>query len=177
MNRLERLVDRLERTVSARELEYTNQLLAATHLAAQEAVQAIHRRPDAPILQRGTTIEEDTLKSLSNNNSLSDNLLLPPDRGSTDLPTVLPDESSASSSSTSLRQRICKLEDSINHQINRTDDDLISSGCQIPTVVESMSVYAYQDIVSGPLAQFLACSAKIGGDVATQADFVRKAFE
>lgn len=154
--------------MSARELEYTNQLLNATQQAAVDAVSAIlphsQRRPDAPVLQRGATIEEDTLKSLSNNNSLSDNLLLP---------AVLPkDSTSSTSSSTSLKQRQAKAEDSVN----RTDDDLISS-CQIPTVVENMSVYAYQDIVSGPLAQWLALSAKIGGDVATQAEFVRKAFE
>lgn len=183
VNRLERLVDRLERTVSARELEYTNNLLTATHQVAVEAVQhaiqqqQITRRPDAPPFQRGATIEEDTLKSLSYNNSLSE--------APGDLPTVLPDpiaSDSTSSSSTSLKQRIAKLEDCIN----RTDDDLLNNsssggasvgGVQIPTVVESMSVYAYQDIVSGPLAQWLALSTKIGGDVATQADFVRKAFE
>lgn len=188
VNRLERLVDRLERSVSARELEYTNHLLCATQQAASEAVQSAlghtthQRRPDAPLLQRGATIEEDTLKSLSNNNSLSDNLVSDNSRpaASTNeqLPTVLPESGAgdSTSSSTSLKQRICKLEDSVNNQINRTDDDLLSSG-QIPTVVENMSVYAYQDIVSGPLAQFLALSTKIGGDVATQADFVRKAFE
>jgi len=171
INRLERLVDRLERTVSARELEYTNQLLTATQQAAVEAVSAIGQkvatsRP-TPLLQRGATIEEDTLKSLSNNNSLSDNLL-----DSKDFPAVLPDPHSSSSSSTSFKHRIAKLEDSIN----RTDDDLINCS-QIPTVVENMSVYAYQDIVAGPLAQWLTLSSKIGGDVATQADFVRKAFD
>lgn len=81
-----------------------------------------------------------------------------------------------------LEQRVASLEESAC-QINCTDDDLL---CQIPTVVEetvccnktdSMSVMAYQDIVSGPLAQFLTLSAKIGGDVATQADFVKKAFD
>lgn len=40
-----------------------------------------------------------------------------------------------------------------------------------------MSVNAYEDIILGPLAQFLDSSNKIGGDVATQADFVKKAFD
>lgn len=39
-----------------------------------------------------------------------------------------------------------------------------------------MSVYGFQDILSGPFAQFLQLSSKIGGDVAQQADFVNKAF-
>lgn len=39
-----------------------------------------------------------------------------------------------------------------------------------------MSVYGFQDILSGPFAQFVQLSAKIGGDVAQQAEFVQKAF-
>lgn len=39
-----------------------------------------------------------------------------------------------------------------------------------------MSVYGFQDILSGPFAQYLQLSSKIGGDVAQQADFVNKAF-
>jgi adenylyl cyclase-associated protein len=40
-----------------------------------------------------------------------------------------------------------------------------------------MSVNAYEDIILGSLAQFLDLSKKIGDDVATQADFVKKAFD
>lgn len=40
-----------------------------------------------------------------------------------------------------------------------------------------MSVYAYEDIVNGSLAQFLNLSLKIGDDVATQSSFVKNAFE
>lgn len=40
----------------------------------------------------------------------------------------------------------------------------------------TMSVLGYQDIVSGPLAQYLSLSAKIGGDVAQHAENVAKAF-
>lgn len=39
-----------------------------------------------------------------------------------------------------------------------------------------MSVYGFQDILSGPFAQYLQLSKKIGGDVAKHAEFVEKAF-
>lgn len=39
-----------------------------------------------------------------------------------------------------------------------------------------MSVYGFQDILSGPFAQYLQLSTKIGGDVAKQSEFVNKAF-
>lgn len=42
---------------------------------------------------------------------------------------------------------------------------------------KTMSVAAYEDIISGSLAQFLELSEKIGDDVATQAEYVKKAFE
>lgn len=38
------------------------------------------------------------------------------------------------------------------------------------------SVTAYQDIVAGPLEQFLQLSRKIGGEVAQQSEFVKLAF-
>ncbi|XP_065166269.1 adenylyl cyclase-associated protein 1 isoform X2 [Atheta coriaria] len=40
-----------------------------------------------------------------------------------------------------------------------------------------MSVYGYQDVMSGPLAQFLAVSQQLGGDVATHAAMVKTAFD
>lgn len=40
-----------------------------------------------------------------------------------------------------------------------------------------MSVNAYEDIILGSLAQFLQLSKKIGDDVATQAEFVKQAFD
>lgn len=42
---------------------------------------------------------------------------------------------------------------------------------------KAMSVNAYEDIILGSLAQFLELSKKIGDDVATQAEFVKKAFD
>ncbi|XP_055321729.1 adenylyl cyclase-associated protein 1 [Sitodiplosis mosellana] len=40
-----------------------------------------------------------------------------------------------------------------------------------------MSVNGFEDILNDPFAQYLQLSAKIGGDVAQQADFVKKAFK
>ncbi|XP_026290976.1 adenylyl cyclase-associated protein 1 isoform X1 [Frankliniella occidentalis] len=40
-----------------------------------------------------------------------------------------------------------------------------------------MSLQVFSDIVAGPLAQYLALSSKIGGDVAEQAGFVKNAFD
>lgn len=45
------------------------------------------------------------------------------------------------------------------------------------SIDKAMSVNAYEDIILGSLAQFLELSKKIGDDVATQADFVKKAFD
>ncbi|ALC38576.1 capt, partial [Drosophila busckii] len=41
----------------------------------------------------------------------------------------------------------------------------------------SMSVAGFEDIVAGPLSQYLSLSAKIGGDVAEHAKFVKAAFD
>lgn len=99
------------------------------------------------------------------------------------LPTVLPN----------LEKRIESLEEDLQQQKSENFSFEDRNSLLIPTVVQqleikdppkrensketSMSVNAYEDILLGPLAQFLATSAKIGGDVATQADFVKKAFE
>lgn len=45
------------------------------------------------------------------------------------------------------------------------------------SIEKAMSVNAYEDIILGSLAQFLELSKKIGDDVATQAEFVKKAFD
>ena len=39
-----------------------------------------------------------------------------------------------------------------------------------------MSVDGFEDIVAGPLSQYLTLSAKIGGDVAQHAELVKSAF-
>ena len=104
------------------------------------------------------TTEEGTFTSqpqVSSSYSQTD-LTSPDDRF---LPTVLPH----------IEQRLEKL-----HQEQRRSK-LIE---QETSVVENaMSVNAYEDIILGPLAQFLSLSKTIGDDVAAQAEFVKKAFD
>lgn len=40
-----------------------------------------------------------------------------------------------------------------------------------------MSVFGFEDIVNGPLAQYLQISAKIGGDVVEHSKLVQGAFD
>lgn len=87
-----------------------------------------------------------------------------------------------------LEQRITELE----NNLNKSEEELV----EIPTVVSqivldkvtfndvnttttanNMSVNGYEDIIAGYLNPFLALSTKIGGDVATIADLVKKAFK
>lgn len=141
--RLEKIVDRLERTVSARELEFVNQALTS----AISTVSTLEKRD----------FESPPLPS-------------PPAEFYQDL-TV------------KLEQKVNTLETNINSFIDIQPEEDFQ---QIPTVVtqiyldnnsSNMSVNAYQDIISDNLAQFLTLSTKIGGDVAQQASFVKKAFE
>ncbi|CRL04045.1 CLUMA_CG017159, isoform B [Clunio marinus] len=73
------------------------------------------------------------------------------------LPTVLPH----------IEQRLEKV-----HQEQRLSKLLELFNCE-----KAMSVNAYEDIILGSLAQYLELSKKIGDDVATQSDFVKKAFD
>lgn len=41
----------------------------------------------------------------------------------------------------------------------------------------SMSVAGYEDLLTGPVREYLALSQKIGGDVATHSKLVEKAFQ
>lgn len=75
------------------------------------------------------------------------------------LPTVLPH----------LEKRLERIE-----QEQRRSREIVDSNHQQQP--KAMSVNAYEDIILGPLAQFLELSAKIGDDVAKQVDFVKKAF-
>lgn len=75
------------------------------------------------------------------------------------LPTVLPH----------LEKRLERIE-----QEQQRSREIVDSNQQEP---KAMSVNAYEDIILGPLAQFLELSTKIGDDVATQADLVKKAFD
>lgn len=85
------------------------------------------------------------------------------------LPTVLPH----------IEQRLERLQQEQKHQQQQQQK---TKKQEFFAVLEDnhekkMSVAAYEDIISGSLAQFLELSEKIGDDVATQAEYVKKAFE
>lgn len=75
------------------------------------------------------------------------------------LPTVLPH----------LEKRLERIE-----KEQRRSREIVEKQAEQP---KAMSVNAYEDIISGPLAQFLELSSKIGNDVATHAESVKKAFD
>jgi hypothetical protein len=77
------------------------------------------------------------------------------------LPTVLPH----------LERRLERIEQEQRRSREISEEDIKE---QLP---KAMSVNAYEDIILGPLAQFLELSNKIGDDVATQSAFVKSAFD
>lgn len=67
------------------------------------------------------------------------------------------------------------------HQLPEVIDQLCTELFASPDAPDhspptSMSVNGYQDIVSGPLTQYIDLSKKIGGDVAKHAETVERAF-
>lgn len=147
---MERLVDRLERSISARELEIANRTF----------------------------------------NSVIEKKRSSFDIEAAELPPLPPEQESVSS----LDKRIDRIENSLT-KINdsfKKDSSEISGVIQdgegslenIPTVLDeyliediNMSVNGYQDIILGPVSQYLQLSNKIGGDVAKQAQIVKQAFD
>ncbi|KNC31171.1 hypothetical protein FF38_14273 [Lucilia cuprina] len=166
VNRLEKLVERLERSISARELEIAN------------------RTFDSVLEKKRASFDLET----------------------TELPPVPVENLSVSEQTVKLNQRIERIEESLGkinerHSLSSRSDSLVhnhhnqlpkdNSLEDIPTVLDdfsslpppppplelNMSVLGFQDIMAGPLSQYLALSAKIGGDVAKHAEFVKKAFD
>ena len=81
------------------------------------------------------------------------------------LPTVLPH----------LEKRLERIEQEQRRSREITDEEItIIKDNDQP---KAMSVNAYEDIILGPLAQYLDLSNKIGDDVAKHAEFVKKAFD
>lgn len=190
VNRLERIVERLERTVSARELEAVNATLNAvlqesiappeshrdvpqldslpppspppppqSAAADDAAVQAagdplpsppppLPRSP-VPLLYNGDSVDLDILPTVINN----DPVVVATQTETTAVRTPSPPPPPTPSPPPQVVAPVVIHTDSI-----------------------AMSVLGYQDIVDGPLAQYLALSQKIGGDVATHAASVQRAF-
>ncbi|KAJ6648532.1 Adenylyl cyclase-associated protein 1, partial [Pseudolycoriella hygida] len=144
IDRLEKIIERLERTVSARELASVNGTLnAVIQKTDSEELDSLPlplppSTPNFDLLIGETVIEN---YPLLNGKKASIDL--------ENLPTVI--------------QQICSDE-----YLTQDEPDYSP-----PT---SMSVLGYQDIVSGPLFEYINLSKKIGGDVAVHAEAVEKAF-
>lgn len=178
VNRLERIVDRLERTVSARELESVNATLnAVIQKTDSEELDSLPLPPPPPTPQQLLPPPSEPLSTeQSEVEELQSPLAAPPPEFENS-PAVVTEP--------------VRIE---HHQPPLYNGDSVDLD-SLPTVISqicieeylceeepdfspptSMSVYGYQDIVSGPFAQYLSLSKKIGGDVAKHSETVEKAF-
>ncbi|XP_055711622.1 adenylyl cyclase-associated protein 1 isoform X2 [Phlebotomus papatasi] len=160
--RLEKIVDRLERSVSARELAIVNQTLDSAKKSDALALKDSIERADCYLTQEESLDFE-----------------LPPPPTPPPTATVAQNFSALSAD---LEQRINNLEESVVRNGRAEQEDVIPTVVQLiskekPKETASMSVQGYEDIVAGSVAQFLKLSQKIGGDVAAQAELVRGAFD
>lgn len=200
INRLERICERLERAVSGRVLEITNEQLNTSLGAATAATSTDNNRnpnrnsdeidnlplpslpttpassatitQSAPHDDSSATLElppgEENYLRNNNNNNLDNycDLATP-----TPPPPLTPASTDATIASEDLDLNIPTVIAQIENSIFLNEQSPADY-----TPPKTMSVYGFQDIVNGPLAQYLQLSAKIGGDVAKHADIVRKAF-
>lgn len=161
LNRLENLVERLERSLTAKELAIANQTL-------DSVLETRRRSFDIESAELPPIPEPKPRQPSTNSNSDSFSLRLE-----------------------RIENSLGRLNDSYKRESlseNQTHTDAEGSLENIPTVLEdfqvhepepidTMSVLGYQDIFNGPFSQYLTLSQKIGGDVAQHSEFVRKAFE
>lgn len=191
VNRLEKLLDRLERTVLARELNFASEALDLR----QEVISNI-KTSTSPPSKVVATNNCDTINSninvSSNHNNNNSNQVIQEEITNKDKDTTI-------TFSQKLEQRISELESNLERRLSgdsaieesdiKLYEDFVDS--IIPTVVsqivvvekadnsceDKMSLNGFEDIILGYLNPFLELSKKIGGDVATQADLVKTAFE
>ncbi|XP_058819681.1 adenylyl cyclase-associated protein 1 isoform X2 [Topomyia yanbarensis] len=207
IDRLERIVDRLERTVSAKELEETRRILKDVCHAGKVVVSGTVPITDEnctaeendKLLDPNSNSELPTVlpstppPSASYLHQQLDSLeaTLFPELNSSGS-AAAKDHSSAEHSIDALPTVISQvvLDNSIssNHSNDHEQNSVLESIDFLPTdndldcsedLARSniMSVNAYEDIILGSLAKFLTLSNKIGGDVATQAELVKQAFD
>ncbi|XP_067625072.1 uncharacterized protein capt isoform X2 [Eurosta solidaginis] len=180
VNRLEKLVERLERSVSARELEIANRAFDTVRAKKRESFDL--ETTELPPLPVETLTEQLSLQTENLNERIG--------KIETSLNRINDRHSSSISNSISQYSQPQK-EDQLQQQQGSLEN--------IPTVLEdykvslsptlaaeeeslllppppNMSVLGFQDIISGPLSQYLALSGKIGGDVAKHAQLVKLAF-
>ncbi|XP_054744955.1 adenylyl cyclase-associated protein 1 isoform X3 [Anastrepha obliqua] len=182
VNRLEHLVERLERSVSARELEIANRTFDT--VLAKKCESFDLESTELPPLPVESLTEQLSLQTENLNDRIG--------KIETTLNRI--NDRHSSSLSTSISQYSQQQRDQEEKQ-RYTEGSLEN----IPTVLEDyqvsprpfstteedslllpsppdMSVLGFQDIISGPLRQYLALSEKIGGDVAKHAQLVKLAF-
>lgn len=192
---MEQLVERLERSLSVRELEIANKTFTSVLERKRESFDLeTTDLPPIPISQQTNQLNqrieriETTLNKL--NDSYSNSLSLNGSSSSSgghhhskhpykhiqqqqqqqqsdgsleNIPTVLEDFHTEANTQTSPQPETS----SIKAIVRSSETEHI----------HDMSVFGYQDIINGPLSQYLALSAKIGGDVAQQAALVKLAFD
>ncbi|XP_055376165.1 adenylyl cyclase-associated protein 1 [Condylostylus longicornis] len=180
VDRLEKLVERLERSVSAHQLEIANRVFNSVvdtqkrrsfdietaelppipNTSTDTSLNKIIDRLENNINKINYIKDENNKNNLNNNNSNNINNNIEDGDGSLEnIPTVLDEYL--------IEEGIIDL----NHQ-QQEDKQFID-------IKENniMSVNGYEDIILGPLTQYINVSNKIGGDVAKHAALVGKAFD
>lgn len=181
IDRLERIVERFERTVSAAALERSEELLAQhKHETAQTQPDSVAPQPVESLQERIVSLERNIQQQ---NIYLTEDELVVDE----DIPTVV------------AQLRNLRAQDSIPCTATPpptallAPDRLVAEGGdrsesifqngfaalaeQQQSSSNNMSLNAYEDILLNNVQEFLALSQKIGGDVATQSAFVKKAFD
>lgn len=182
-------MDRLERTVLARELNFASEALDLR----QEAINNIKSSSSA-------TADTNNQQSITTSTTTTNNQTNCNQHDKNDNNTV--------AFTQKLEQRISELESNLDKRIvEEAEEEQQQNNVYgvedfdgdniIPTVVSQiivvnnsikvsdgssnhgniMSLNGYEDIILGYLNPFLELSKKIGGDVATQAELVKKAFK
>uniref|UniRef100_A0A182N8M7 Adenylyl cyclase-associated protein n=1 Tax=Anopheles dirus TaxID=7168 RepID=A0A182N8M7_9DIPT len=189
IDRLERIVDRLERTVSARELEETRRILKDACVVGKAVIRS---NTGTNTDHRAPSVRNDVAADVDNDD-------LPTVLPSTPPPSASYLHQQVDSLESSL---FPELTDQPNHRelatvIHPKPTAILTHTNQLTTqeqgnaavlsiyssqqhgtgAANKMSINAYEDIMLGSFANFIALSSKIGGDVATQAQFVKEAFD
>ncbi|XP_049288785.1 uncharacterized protein LOC125766630 isoform X1 [Anopheles funestus] len=196
IDRLERIVDRLERTVSARELEETRRILKDACIVGKAVIRSntsTNTEYQASARAVGFTANENTDQC----DDLPTVLPSTPPPSASYLhqqvdsleSSLFPEFVASQPAKERHRDPITVIQsqtpDILNYTNPLTTQEqgtavLSFSSSQHGTVAVQagkMSINAYEDIMLGSFANFIALSGKIGGDVATQAQFVKEAFD
>ncbi|XP_017466164.1 PREDICTED: adenylyl cyclase-associated protein 1 isoform X4 [Rhagoletis zephyria] len=190
VNRLELLVERLERSVSARELEIANRTFDTVRAKKRASFDLESTElPPLPVESLTEQLSQQTENLNDRIGKIETTLNRINDRHSSSLSTSISQYSQQhreqyqqpQQKEGSLENIPTVLEDyqesprpsAVPTSTFKTDEDSLQL---LPPPPPSMSVIGFQDIISGPLNQYLALSAKIGGDVAKHAQLVKLAF-